>query len=89
MYIIEKITCPQCAGNRKIRLQDREFAICGVCSGKGYIQKYQKQTAAQLLGMIWAEDNTGEVKYAVNSGEGGNQNQQNREINRKGAIKKS
>jgi|GEM_PF-4030825 len=87
MYVIEKIACPNCAGKRTVRLQDREFAICGVCSGRGYIQKYQKQTAAQIFGMIWQEDNTSQVKYAVNSGEGG-QDQHNQD-NRKGTIKKS
>ncbi len=87
MHINEKIICPNCAGSKTIRVQDREFAICGVCSGKGYIQKYLKQTAAQLFGMIWQEDNTGEVKYAVNSGDGGNV--QKASGNRKGAIKKS
>lgn len=68
MFILEKTVCPQCSGSGTIRLKDREFAICGACGGKGFIQKYQKMTASQIFGMIWQEDNTGEVRYAVNSG---------------------
>ncbi|MDJ1472464.1 MULTISPECIES: hypothetical protein [Xanthocytophaga] len=87
MYVAEKITCPHCAGSRTVQIQEREFAICGVCSGRGYIQKYQKLTAAQIFGMIWQEDTNTDVKYAVNSGEGGSS--QDRNDDRKGVIKKS
>jgi DnaJ-class molecular chaperone len=72
MYIAEKVDCPQCSGKGTVRLEDRTYAICSVCAGRGAIQQHRKLDAAQILGMIWRADQQQEVKYAVNSGAGGN-----------------
>ena len=71
MHVVEKTDCPHCAGKGTVRLEDRTYAICGVCAGRGYSRQYQKLTAAQILGMVWRADQGQAVKYAVNSGEGG------------------